>query len=130
METTARTNMSILQAANAATAGERFQENEWGKRHASAWRDALLFHGNRKPSHAAALALMITGWAMYADSSEQNFGYVIKDDGHLGPPWAAIGQALQRLLDGDTGALDCGTLCNDILGAIRENVGLDDNWDD
>jgi hypothetical protein len=130
MESTARSNLSILNAATAAVAGKRFKENEWGKRHAQAWNDALRFGLPAKPTHAKALALMITGWVMYADSSDENFGYVISEDGHLGPAWAAIGKALQRLLDGDTGALDCGTLCNDILGTIRENVGLDENWDD
>lgn len=57
-----------------------------------------------------ALAAMIGGWLAYADQYRLQFGGNIGDDGVLGDPWADVGKNLLRLLNGDLGGMDGGTL--------------------
>jgi hypothetical protein len=37
----------------------------------------------------------------------------------IGPYWANVGLAIKRLLDGDTGGLDCGSIARNITAAIE-----------
>jgi hypothetical protein len=83
---------------------------------------AILGHTN---AHGRALRKMLEGWQDYAKAHAQRYSepgeerYTIGDDGTLGPYWAEVGLAIKRLLDGDTGGLDCGSIAGNILEAIE-----------
>ncbi len=61
---------------------------------------------------------MVQGWADYARTHRNRFESTIGEDYVLGPQWQAIGEGLLGLLNGETGALDCGTLD----GFIRDTM--------
>jgi hypothetical protein len=71
-----------------------------------------------------ALVSMLQGWLHYADTHGAHFGSTIGADGVLGEHWAAIGQGLRGLLNGETGRLDCGCL-DSILGETLESEGIE-----
>jgi hypothetical protein len=66
-----------------------------------------------------ALAKMLEGWQQYADAHEARYEEHIGNDFVLGDYWAEVGLAIKRLLDGDTGGFDCGSLAHNIVAAIR-----------
>ncbi len=75
----------------------------------------------RSPSGVAwAIAGMLAGWAEYAKNHKERYASTIGDDYVLGPAWAEAGFAIKRLLDGETGGLDCGSLSRNIVSAIEE----------
>jgi hypothetical protein len=89
--------------------------NGWKDRHLRAIQD-------RQP-----IAVMLAGWARYADEHRERFESSLGDDRVLGPMWAAIGSAILGLLNGETGDLDCGTLDAFIRNTmIAEGVNLED----
>lgn len=61
---------------------------------------------------------LLKAWCDYASQHTLTHGSPIGKDGFLGEPWARIGGSLLRLLNGDCGELDCGT----IDGIIRDNL--------
>lgn len=71
-----------------------------------------------RPSLEASMVAMLDAWAGYADAHRQRFESGIGDDGVLGPEWEKIGHSILRLLNGDCGRLDCGT----IGGFIRDTL--------
>lgn len=124
-ETSRRTCVSIFEASREAARGKSFQENEWGKRHAKAIDDALMFANttpvNRQTTHGA-LALMLKGWCMLADGA---FGETqASDDGFGGDVWKEIGEGLRTMLNYELGPLDGGTLDSLILDVL-ENQGFE-----
>ena len=60
--------------------------------------------------HGRALRALLEGWAMYADAHQDQCEAPVTDDGVLGEHWLAIGHALRRLLDGECGGWDAGSL--------------------
>jgi hypothetical protein len=102
-----------------------FRDNSWGGRHVQAWRVALDSerHGLR-PTSTAAVAVVrgVEALALYADAHAERFDSDISEDHVLGPAWRAWGDALLTLLNGETGALDCGTVDGLIrrMGACSE----------
>ena len=62
---------------------------------------------------------MLVGWEEYAASHKKWYESPIGDDHVLGPYWAETGLAMKRLLDGETGGLDCGSIGHNILAAIE-----------
>lgn len=87
----------------------------WKKRH----RDAITRpRGIERP-----IVAMLGAWIEYAQHHEQRHGANIGDDSYLGPIWSDLGQTIHRLLDGETGRLDCGTLSH-IIHTNRTAVGL------
>lgn len=69
----------------------------------------------------SALVAMLRGWAGYADAHRHAYDAPIGDDGVLGPEWAAMGQAMLGLLNGDLGRLDGGTLDGFIRNTLASN---------
>jgi len=66
-----------------------------------------------------AMALMLAGWAYYADAHRAAYESGIGEDGVLGPEWEAIGKALRGLLNGDLGRLDAGAIDSALLGSLQ-----------
>jgi len=69
-------------------------------------------------SYAESIATMLRGWESYAATHEASYGAEISKDFVLGPAWAEIGLAIKRLLDGDCGGLDCGSVERNILTGL------------
>ncbi len=69
---------------------------------------------------------MAQGWAEYAHKHATRYSSPIGDDGVLGPAWEQIGDGLRTLLNGECGALDCGTVDGFVLDTMRDNgVNMD-----
>lgn len=68
---------------------------------------------------ACAMIDMLTGWELYAAAHKERYESGIGEDYCLGEYWAEIGLGIKRLLDGETGGLDCGSLAHNITAAIR-----------
>jgi hypothetical protein len=81
--------------------------------------------GGWQERHLAALCsshpmvIMLRGWAAYADKHRARFESGIGEDSFLGPQWEAVGRALLEMLNGDCGALDCGTIDGFIRDALK-----------
>lgn len=76
-------------------------------------RNALA---GRTDAHGRAL---IAAWEAYADAHRERFEDNIGNDFVLGAYWAEVGLAIKRLLDGETGGLDCGSIAHNITAAIE-----------
>jgi len=74
----------------------------------------------RTNAQGRALAQMLRGWEAYAEAYQDTYDGQIGEDGVIGPYWAHVGLAIKRLLDGDTGGLDAGSIAANILVAIQE----------
>jgi hypothetical protein len=68
-----------------------------------------------------ALRYMLLGWERYATTHRERYESSIGEDGVLGPEWAAIGESLRGLLNGDCGGWDAGSLCANISRVLREH---------
>lgn len=73
---------------------------------------------------ARALRDILSGWQAYADTYSLKYGSVVGSDGVLGPAWLQIAQGIRRLLDGDTGGLDAGSINANIRDFLTQN-GID-----
>lgn len=69
---------------------------------------------------AAALAKMLTGWEQYAEAHKDRYGESVGKDHVMGDYWAEVGLAIKRLLDGDCGGFDCGSIAHNITQAITD----------
>lgn len=74
-----------------------------------------------KKAHEDALRKMLDGWMNYALAHQEEFDRCIGDDCVLGPAWKQIGVSLRTLLNGETGALDCGRVDGAILDVAKHN---------
>src|SRR5688572_26838445 len=91
------------------------------------YRQALTFPKFRGPNdtgwqdrHTSAIAItnlivrpvvtLLTGWVEYADQHKAAYDAGIGQDGFLGPAWAELGSNIRRLLNGELGRLDGGTI--------------------
>lgn len=72
-----------------------------------------------RPGFERAIALMLEGFEEYRRAHAAEYEDGIGADGVLGNEWAALGNALHGLLNGDTGRFDCGTLSTRIRDAMR-----------
>ena len=75
---------------------------------------------------ARALSMMLKGWEHDAVAHQRRYGQNIGGDYVLGPYWGEVGLSIKRLLDGETGGLDCGSLAGNITEAI-ESTGQHTN---
>lgn len=78
---------------------------------------AALEH--RTDEFGRALRKMLEGWEAYAAAHERRYEDRIGNDYCLGPYWAEVGLAIKRLLDGEVGGWDCGSLAGNITEAIE-----------
>lgn len=78
--------------------------------------DALAYKTN---AFGLAIRKMLEGWEAYATAHERRYEETIGHDYAIGPYWANVGFAIKRLLDGDTGGWDCGSLAQNITEAIE-----------
>lgn len=76
----------------------------WQTRH----RHALM----RQRVEERGIYSLISGWAEYADRHSARYESGIGTDYVLGDAWAEIGGSIRKLLDGETGRFDCGTLAS------------------
>jgi hypothetical protein len=67
----------------------------------------------------ASLRSMLVAWDNYRIDHHDRYESRIGDDYLLGPYWAETGLAIKRLLDGETGGLDCGSIAANITNAIE-----------
>jgi hypothetical protein len=65
--------------------------------------------------HERAIVGLLRGWLDYRNACIYAYEAGPGSDGVLGEPWADIGVSIIKLLNGETGRLDCGT----IDGAVR-----------
>jgi hypothetical protein len=74
---------------------------------------------------------MLLYWSKYADEHRKRYEADIHTaDPLIGDSWVEIGQGIRKLLNGETGNLDCGTLDAFILRTLEENgFTLDDDGD-
>ncbi len=70
-------------------------------------------------AHGRAVMQLLQAWDRYAVAHESRYETPIGTDGVMGPYWAEVGLAIKRLLDGETGGLDCGSLAHNITAAIE-----------
>lgn len=89
-------------AASLTKIGRKASRDAWAVRHVAAWT---------RPSHAEApIVRIVEALAEYADRHAARYGSDISDDGVLGAGWRSIGDGVIKLLNGETGGLDCGTV--------------------
>jgi hypothetical protein len=69
----------------------------------------------------SALRAMLEGWERYALAFRDRYEATISSDGVLGEHWYAVGEGLRRLLDGETGGWDCGSINHNIIRIMGEN---------
>jgi hypothetical protein len=105
------THDSLIANMLVATAGKKFQENNWGARHCAAWREP-------QPNEEGVVNLLKAA-AVYADNHRKRFESGVGEDGFLGQHWVGIVKAVRVLLNGDCGRLDCGTLDKLILEMLE-----------
>ncbi len=91
------------------------------KKRGEPWRER---HNQAVASMRHPIVRMLTAWLDYASDYRDQYEGSIGDDGVLGEEWSNIGAALLGLLNGDCGALDCGTLDGVIRDALRHE-GID-----
>lgn len=75
-----------------------------------------------------ALMQMLKGWEAYAQAHQARYEVGIGDDGVMGVYWAETGLAIKRLLDGDVGGLDCGSIGQNITEAIEAQGFVTDGY--
>ena len=75
----------------------------------------------------APISGMIKAWRLYAIEHAVCYESPIGEDYVLGPAWLEMGRTIHRLLDGETGRLDCGTLSHYLITFAKEN-GMD--WEE
>jgi hypothetical protein len=68
---------------------------------------------------ARAMRDMLKGWQHYARSHKRRYETPIGEDYVLGRYWAETGLAIKRLLDGETGGFDCGSIAANITDMIE-----------
>ena len=76
-----------------------------------------------------ALIKMLDGWEEYAKAHRERYAAPIGEDYILGPYWAKTGLAIKRLLDGETGGLDCGSVAANIINLIESENFETDGYD-
>lgn len=85
---------------------------------------ALSLH--KTNDHGRALRRMLEGWEDYATAYRKAYGSPVGDDGVIGDYWAEVGLTIKRLLDGETGGLDCGSIASNITEMIlAEGISTD-----
>jgi hypothetical protein len=90
----------------------------WQTRH-----DLAVMNVQQNPFESP-MVNMLKSWAQYAEDHRKRYEAPIGEDGVIGQYWTDLGHSLRRLLDGETGRLDCGTLFHFIYETMREN-GVD-----
>lgn len=118
---------TIIAATQAALIlrGQTSGNNDWCRRHATAWELAGTMHqSTTSMRREAALRDLIVGWARMAELHRMDYGSLIGADGVLGVAWKGIGISLRIMLNGDLGRFDGGTLDKLIL-EIAEATGVD-----
>ena len=75
---------------------------DWKGRHLSAVKAPRNFE--------TPIIGLLRSWLTYAALHEMRYESGIGEDGVLGDAWRDTGLAIHKLLDGDCGRLDCGTL--------------------
>lgn len=98
--------------------GQKHAGDAWYQRHLETLQSPRV-------GFEAALVAMLQGWLLYADTHSAHYDSTIGLDGVLGDHWAAIGQGLRGLLNGNAGRLDCGCL-DVILGGTLNAEGFED----
>lgn len=85
----------------------------------------VAYSEHRKAVHGSpnelgrSLRDMLHAWESYRDAHKDRYESRIGDDYVLGDYWAETGLAIKRLLDGETGGLDCGSLSANITNMIE-----------
>lgn len=86
---------------------------------------------HRTNAHGRALRKMLEGWEEYAKAERDAYSdgddvYRQGDNYVYGGHWANIGFCIKRLLDGETGGWDCGSLSGNITEIVeREGFETD-----
>lgn len=92
------------------------RKDQWGKRHALAWRAPNAIE--------EPIVNLYTALAQYADRHHARYESPIGEDGVLGVEWLTIAKALRGLLNGELGRLDGGTL-DSLIYALVESAGFE-----
>ena len=79
--------------------------------------------GRMESPFSEALMDMLVAWEQYAQAHEHMYESRIGDDPIIGDYWADVGLSIKRLLDGNCGGLDCGSIAQNITEAI-ESQGI------
>lgn len=104
----------FLLAASAKPLHPSHGVQDWRQRHDGALQTPLM--GIEEP-----LVDMLRGWHAYARAHIARYGVKLGDDYVLGPAWFQIGSAMLRMLNGELGRLDGGTLDKFIRQTLLDN---------
>ena len=83
---------------------------------------------NSPRRHEKPIVQLLNALDLYAANHERLYESPIGEDGVLGAAFLDMAKGLVRLLDGETGRLDCGTLWGDVDRLLRASgfeKGLD-----
>ena len=95
--------------------------NSDGKECANHYHHRHALVGKSSEAHGESLRRMLEGWELYAHEYKDRYGDQIGDDSYLGEEWETLGKRLLRLLCGETGGFDCGSLDRNIRRILTEN---------
>jgi hypothetical protein len=101
--------------------------NSYGKITVSASQHINALAGKTN-DFGRSLIKMLDGWQDYAKSHEVRYESPIGDDYVIGVYWAELGLAIKRLLDGETGGLDCGSISHNVLALLSEQGFKNDGY--
>lgn len=90
-----------------------------GKESANHFHHRRAVTEHRTNATGRALRKLLDGWQQYAQAHESRFEDTIGNDYVIGPYWADVGLAIKRLLDGDTGGIDAGSVAHNIVEMIH-----------
>ena len=93
---------------------------DWKTRHTTALATVQIASAAKQSAHEVAIVAMFKAWLMYADAHKRSLGSDVGDDGYAGELWYDIGRGILRLLNCETGALDCGTMDGLIRKAMSD----------
>lgn len=101
----------------------RQSKDDWARRHYQAWLQQDLADTPIQ-RREVCIRKMIVGWAQLGESHQDMYGAPIGQDAYCCEHFAQMGHALRDMLNGETGAYDCGTL-DRLIVMIANVCGVD-----
>lgn len=77
---------------------------------------------NPRPGFERSVVFLLRSLAEYAEAHAKRYEAPVSEDHYIGPEWRAIVVAAKRLLDGETGRLDCGEMIRQ-FSALESGFG-------
>jgi hypothetical protein len=114
-----KTHAEIIRLMVARTAGSG---DSWATRHYAAW---VTGRGGYWPRvDVSPIPRLVDSLAAYADAYNRRYGARLGEDRILGKHWLNAVESVRGMLNGDCGALDCGTV-DAVLCSMLSLEGID-----